>query len=303
MLKHRRRLPEQSQAVPSTSKRERSAALGRVSTVAPGVILQRAAFAPWSLRPADILGLQQTIGNRAVAHMLCQCAENRTGLPDKLKAGIERLSGLSLDNVRVHRNSPKPAQLQALAYAQGRDIHLGPGQEEHLPHEAWHVVQQAQGRVQPTKWIGNGTRVNDDAGLEYEAEVMGAKALASATRLKAPLAGISLPPNVIQRVRINGIDVDNRTNMPTWTQDGVTYHINITTDTFHVTEEGIPKIHYFFSGTGMDIEDEQPTKQERGASRKKVKGVGKVKTKNVFSDLPIKVQDFIKDNWVQIFDG
>ena len=69
------------------------------------------------------------------------------GLPGNLQAGIEHLSGLSLDGVRVHRNSDAPAKVGALAYAQGRDIHLGPGQERHLPHEAWHVVQQAQGRV------------------------------------------------------------------------------------------------------------------------------------------------------------
>ncbi|MCA8830315.1 eCIS core domain-containing protein [Hymenobacter pini] len=77
-------------------------------------------------------------------------AANRTGLPDALKAGVENLSGHSLDDVRVHYNSSKPAQLQAHAYAQGTDIHLAPGQEQHLPHEAWHVVQQKQGRVQPT---------------------------------------------------------------------------------------------------------------------------------------------------------
>ena len=45
-----------------------------------------------------------------------------------------------MDDVNVHYNSNKPAQLQAHAYAQGTDIHLGPGQEKHLPHEAWHVV-------------------------------------------------------------------------------------------------------------------------------------------------------------------
>jgi len=50
----------------------------------------------------------------------------------------------------VHYNSDKPAQLQAHAYAQGTDIHLASGQEKHLPHEAWHVVQQKQGRVKPT---------------------------------------------------------------------------------------------------------------------------------------------------------
>ena len=68
---------------------------------------------------------------------------NSSGLPDRLKAGVETLSGLGMDDVRVHYNSPRPAQLQALAYTQGSDIHVGPGQERHLPHEAWHVVQQA----------------------------------------------------------------------------------------------------------------------------------------------------------------
>ncbi|PJJ61209.1 eCIS core domain-containing protein [Hymenobacter chitinivorans] len=110
---------------------------------------------------------------------------NRTGLPDELKAGVESLSGHSLDEVRVHYNSSQPAQLQAHAYAQGTDIHLAPGQEQHLPHEAWHVVQQQQGRVQPTRQLPNEVAVNDDAGLEREADVMGARALgptAAATR-------------------------------------------------------------------------------------------------------------------------
>jgi hypothetical protein len=102
---------------------------------------------------------------------------NNTGLPDQLKAGIESLSGLELDHVRVHYNSAQPAQLNALAYAQGSDIHLAPGQEQHLPHEAWHIVQQAQGRVRPTLQLKDGVPVNDDAELEREADVMGARAV------------------------------------------------------------------------------------------------------------------------------
>ncbi|UII29854.1 DUF4157 domain-containing protein [Fulvivirga ulvae] len=101
---------------------------------------------------------------------------NNTGLPDHLKAGIENLSGYAMDDVNVHYNSPKPAQLKAHAYAQGTDIHVAPGQEQHLPHEAWHVVQQKQGRVQPTMQMKGGVNVNDDAGLEKEADTMGAKA-------------------------------------------------------------------------------------------------------------------------------
>jgi len=103
-------------------------------------------------------------------------AQNRTGLPDTLKSGVENLSGLSMDNVRVHYNSGKPAQMQAHAYTQGTDIHVAPGQEKHLPHEAWHVVQQAQGRVQATKQL-KGVGLNDDAALEREADVMGARAM------------------------------------------------------------------------------------------------------------------------------
>ena len=88
-----------------------------------------------------------------------------------------------MDDVNVHFNSSQPAQLTALAYTQGSDIHVAPGQERHLPHEAWHVVQQAQGRVKPTMQMKDGVPVNDDEGLEREADVMGAKALAPAAQL------------------------------------------------------------------------------------------------------------------------
>ena len=101
---------------------------------------------------------------------------NNTGMPDQLKAGVESLSGISMDHVKVHYNSPQPAQLSAYAYAQGSDIHLAPGQEQHLPHEAWHVVQQLQGRVQPTLQA-KGVSINDNDGLEREADLMGSKAL------------------------------------------------------------------------------------------------------------------------------
>jgi hypothetical protein len=106
---------------------------------------------------------------------LLQRRANATGLPDTLKAGVENLSGLSMDDVRVHYDSSEPARLQALAYTQGVDIHMGPGQQQHLPHEAWHVVQQMQGRVKPILQA-KGIAVNNDEGLENEADVMGARA-------------------------------------------------------------------------------------------------------------------------------
>lgn len=101
--------------------------------------------------------------------------ENRTGLPDNLKAGIESLSSMAMDDVQVHYNSPKPAEVQALAYTRGTEIYVGHGQEKHLPHEAWHVVQQMQGRIRPTIQM-KGVEINDDEGLEKEAHEMGERA-------------------------------------------------------------------------------------------------------------------------------
>ncbi|RHJ93457.1 DUF4157 domain-containing protein [Parabacteroides bouchesdurhonensis] len=102
-------------------------------------------------------------------------AERVEKMPEKLKAAVEALSGYSMDDVQVHYDSPKPAEIQALAYAQGTNIYLSQGQDKLLPHEAWHVVQQMQGRVEPTVRIGE-MPVNDDAVLENEADVMGGRA-------------------------------------------------------------------------------------------------------------------------------
>jgi hypothetical protein len=123
-----------------------------------------------------IAQFQAMADNQSAQQQPIQKKENNTGLPNNLKTGVENLSGISLDDVKVHRNSDKPAQLQAHAYAQGTDIHLGAGQEKHLPHEAWHVVQQKQGRVKPTMQMKGGVLVNDETGLEKEADVLGQKA-------------------------------------------------------------------------------------------------------------------------------
>ncbi|MEM1205426.1 MAG: DUF4157 domain-containing protein [Acidobacteriota bacterium] len=97
------------------------------------------------------------------------------GLPDGLRSGLESLSGRDLSAVRVHYDSPRPAQLNANAFAQGTDIHVAPGQKRHLPHEGWHVVQQMTGRVKPTLEAG-GVPINDSRTLESEADMMGSRA-------------------------------------------------------------------------------------------------------------------------------
>ena len=197
---------------------------------------QQALDDPGKMSPAEILTLQRLHGNRAVAQLLANRTlqakitapiaqrmdeedelqakplpagaqgnspettrdqrPNQTGLPDGLKSGIESLSGISLDDVNVHFNSSQPDQLDALAYTQGSEIHVAPGQEQHLPHEAWHIVQQAQGRVQPTMQLKDGVPVNDDQGLEHEADEMGTKAL----RMRRSDQVVTGPVNAMQLV-------------------------------------------------------------------------------------------------------
>lgn len=107
---------------------------------------------------------------------------NNTGLPYNIKLGIENFSGYSMADVNVNFNSDKPAQLNAYAYAQGTDIHIDTRQEKHLPHEAWQVVQQAQGRVKPTSKTNIKIEVNDNLGLEKEADVMASKVMKQSSK-------------------------------------------------------------------------------------------------------------------------
>lgn len=106
--------------------------------------------------------------------------------------------------MRVHHNSPRPAALGANACTQGAEIHIGPGQERSLAHEAWHVVQQRQGRVRATRTTG-GVPVNDNAALEREADRAGqAGPLASPQPARRPAAGHPAP------VQLDKTHVDRR---------------------------------------------------------------------------------------------
>ncbi|MEX6686850.1 DUF4157 domain-containing protein [Danxiaibacter flavus] len=172
-----------------------------------------------------------------------QKQSNNTGLPDNLKSGIENLSGYSMDDVKVHYNSDKPAQMQAHAYAQGTDIHVAPGQEQHLPHEAWHVVQQKQGRVQATMQMKSGVSVNDDKTLEHEADVMGAKAVA--TGITTPQA--TLPAGSIQR-KENIIQAKSYTTTANKNRLGLAGSVDVTAGDTSITLAGTLK-----NGANQDV--------------------------------------------------
>jgi hypothetical protein len=106
------------------------------------------------------------------------------GIPPGVQAKMEGALNTSLSDVKVHPNSDKATEVGALAYTQGTDIHVAPGQfspdttsgKKLLGHELTHVVQQSEGRVQPTGEVG-GLPLNDNPALEHEADVIGAKAI------------------------------------------------------------------------------------------------------------------------------
>lgn len=104
-------------------------------------------------------------------------------LPEEVQAKMETSFNTDFSDVNIHNNSSNAKDLNALAYTQGTDIHFAPGQynpesqkgQELLGHELTHVVQQRQGNVTPTTQM-KGAGINDDAGLEKEADEMGKKA-------------------------------------------------------------------------------------------------------------------------------
>jgi len=104
-------------------------------------------------------------------------------MPPAVQAKMENAFGTDFSDVSITPNSQKASSLGALAYTQGNSIQFAQGQydpntekgQSLLGHELTHVVQQKQGRVQPTDQIGD-TPINDNASLEAEADLMGSKA-------------------------------------------------------------------------------------------------------------------------------
>lgn len=134
---------------------------------------------------------------------------NKTGIPDRLKAVIEHFSGLSLDEVRVHYNSEKPAAVDAHAYTEGLNIYIAPGQEKHLAHEVWHVVQQMRKKLPATE-TKDGTKINKDPKMEEDAAQMGNLAehtTVDTTENTTNLQQVNPQQEVVQRVKLTEVEL------------------------------------------------------------------------------------------------
>jgi hypothetical protein len=159
-----------------------------------------------SPQTAQMMGLKDQIQKKQNPIQLkAEGSGASKALPAQLQSGVEQLSGLNMSDVKVNYESPEPSKIGAAAYAQGSNIHLGPGQEQHLPHEAWHVVQQKKGNVPVTNTI-NGTPVNENSSLEKEADQMGSKAQGLGKSASSVLQKVSL--NVKDRGIIQKVETE-----------------------------------------------------------------------------------------------
>jgi len=109
--------------------------------------------------------------------------EPNKDLPRDLQNRMESSFGTDFSNVAIHKNSNRATDLNALAFTQGNAVHFAPGEfnpnsnkgKNLIGHEFAHVVQQWSGVVGPTSVMGKGLPLNDNKGLEREADEMGKK--------------------------------------------------------------------------------------------------------------------------------
>jgi Domain of unknown function (DUF4157) len=145
----------------------------------PGAIAQRA-MPPGEPKAAVDFGYGDVI---ATARSPVPHRQDATGIPAPVRAKMEGALGADLSDVRVHPGSARAVELGALAFTQGSNIHVAPGQwapettkgQQLLGHELGHVLQQRTGRVKATAQH-KGVGLNDEPALEAEADALGAKA-------------------------------------------------------------------------------------------------------------------------------
>jgi Domain of unknown function (DUF4157) len=175
----------------------------------------------WS--PAQLLALQRTIGNAAVARLVelsRQALDGSRGHPrqqpsvqrsvvhdvlrspgkpldEPLRAEMEARLDADFSDVRLHTDAAAQSsatEVGARAYTSGNHVVIGPGgADAHtLAHELTHVVQQRQGHVLGTD-NGDGLLISDPSDrFERAAEANAARAMARAvpiSKLGAEQAG------------------------------------------------------------------------------------------------------------------
>jgi hypothetical protein len=178
----------------------------------PEVAEQQAQSLALSHPYANLLTLQQFVGNQAVNELLQQKApeadrsaellqrastESGQPLEESLRNSIEQHLGVPLDNVRIHTGAASEAaaaSIDARAYTIGSDIHLGAEarqlsdseRQQLLAHEVVHTLQQ--GRSVPLEGTMPVSQPSDRA--EQEAAQIASAIAETGESMNSPAIGL-----------------------------------------------------------------------------------------------------------------
>jgi hypothetical protein len=131
-------------------------------------------------------------------------------LPPEVSAKMESTMDVDTSQINIKKDSEKAEAAGALAMAQGNEIHFAKGQydpnskqgQSLIGHEVKHFEQQSKGQVQATSSV-NGMPVNDNAGLEAEADRAGEQA-----------AQAKADPNAVAQKKSASPSAPSNTNAP-----------------------------------------------------------------------------------------
>ncbi|MCB9232744.1 MAG: DUF4157 domain-containing protein [Bacteroidia bacterium] len=154
----------------------------------------------------EAAAIQAKFSGKREENQVANSGSSSAKLPESVQAKMESSMGTDFSDVNVHANSNQAESIGALAYTQGNDVHFAPGQfnpetssgQKLIGHELAHVKQQKEGRVAANNEVG-GMPLNDAAGLENEADQMGAKAAAGEKSSFSPVQQKSGGSNVSQK--------------------------------------------------------------------------------------------------------
>jgi len=151
--------------------------------------------------------------------------------------------------------------------------------------------RQSSGRLaRPILVGGAGLHVVSPGDVLHLQRTIGNQAVAKLVTQASPMV-------VVQRHKIGGIEVDKGGGMPSWEHGGVKYHLNMTTDPPHVTQEGrskgkkanITKTHFFFTAE-LNGQGQWEFKNAIGSG-------GVAGSKKKFFQLPSEVSSFVQTNY------
>lgn len=153
-----------------------------VEPLAEPVVQRQAAATPAAPAPGAATSASPLSQRATIQQLFGRGDPAGQPLSAPVRTRMESSFGTDFSDVRIHEGS-HVSQLGAEAYAQGANVHFAPGNFdpaspkglELLGHELAHVVQQRAGRVAVSAQARGGS-INDDPGLEAEADHAGARA-------------------------------------------------------------------------------------------------------------------------------